>query len=32
MAQRKTSKPETLDAVKICTLAFKQLKCVADGY
>jgi len=30
MALRKTSKPETIDAVQVCTLAFKQVKCAAD--
>jgi len=30
MAPRKTSKPDTIDPVKVCTLALKQVKCVAD--
>jgi len=30
MTPRKTSKPDTIDPVKVCTLALKQVKCVAD--
>ncbi len=30
MAPRKTSKPDTIDPVKVCTLALTQVKCVAD--
>lgn len=30
MALRKTSKPETIDPVKVCTLALKQVRCVVD--
>jgi len=30
MALRKTSKPDDIDPMKVCTLALKQVKCVAD--